>query len=49
METGVKWSGFFVLQVYKGIGGELRGGCLQHAAAKGGLCISLRITLIWNM
>lgn len=34
METGVKWSGvFFVLQVYKGIRGELRGGRLFGACS----------------
>lgn len=44
METGVKWSGVFALQVQEGRAAG--GGSLQQAATKGGLCLSLCVGLI---
>lgn len=47
METGVKWSGVFALQVREGSRGELPGGgSWEQAATKGGLCLSLCVGLI---
>lgn len=46
METGVKWSRVFALQVREGSRGELRGSSLEQAATKGGLCLSSCVGLI---
>lgn len=50
METGVKWSGFFVLQVYKGNRGELGGGAIWSMQPQKMVFVSRCVCdLIWNM